>query len=103
MSFFQDEGKREKPGDSGSLSFLDADGDEVVSPRAIEIALRWFRWSSQRRKKLQMIVDADSDSNGMISWPVSIQLMTQKRKGINSDEETAITQKARRANNQLNR
>jgi centrin-1 len=70
-----------------AFRLLDVDGDGVVSPHDIKIALRLIGFEPTKKEILHMIADADSSANGMISLPVFIQMMTRKRDEMNPDEE----------------
>jgi len=70
-----------------AFKMLDFDGDGMVSVRDIKIALRSIGFEPTKKEILHMIGDIDPSSNGMISLPLFIQMMTKKRDEINPDEE----------------
>lgn len=70
-----------------AFKLLDFDGDNYISTKDIKIALRSIGFEPTKQEIIHMIGDLDPNSNGKISLPLFIQMMTKKRDEMNPDEE----------------
>lgn len=70
-----------------AFRMLDYDEDGLISTKDIKIALRSIGFEPTKKEILHMIGDLDPDSNGMITLPMFIRMMTRKREETNPEEE----------------